>query len=134
MLNYIAAKNVTLPEGLRIKAKLKKDGRLTVKRSTPIVSLAPNDHFMISVEIVQGYESPEKAKENLEYQNTEESKGITFECPVDYLSELDSSKAYKTIAKFRIKKDRAQLLKSEMIEINTDTDETQGVKQNEGEP
>jgi len=122
-IGNVAAKDITLPNLLAIgpTTNLKKGAELDYTRPQPL-TLGPGDNLRMTPSIFMGFEDEEAASLNLKRWASGKSKGMTFLVSVEYKSELDGSKKYRSFMENRINRDRAQIIRSEMIAVQADED------------
>ena len=115
----VAAKDIKLPEKIGLGPRMKlNEGAPVYYQKMGKVTLGPGDSFSIEPNIVMGYKNEEVAKEQFEHLISDKSYGADFLLSVNYTNELDETQKYRTFIQNRIHKNKAQLIKSEMLNLN----------------
>ena len=114
----VAAKDIELPNkiGIDPKMKLKKDASVLYQKPRK-VTLGPGESFTIEPILMMGYENEEIAKKKYVYLISDKSYGADFLLPLNYTNELDETQKYRTFMQNRIYKEKALIIKSEMINL-----------------
>jgi hypothetical protein len=104
----VAAKNVTFPNAINIKTKMTLNG---IYKITPIMSLSPEDSIKFSIAMHIDFNDQNDLPLTIEKLNSSEYKGIEMGCTVTYENEMNETNKYACDVQYRIKKDRAIILK-----------------------